>query len=246
MQTYIACPVCHKKFTIEPKQVGKKGRNVRCNECEHEWFVGLDEVKMVGKRKKKKIFSPLSPEFIKIYNKNDVVADQNPQTQYNKAANLTQKKWYHNEAIIAYQRWSWPVSLVCILVFSIVFLNLTSLSNVNIHNYPLLRSIYIKTGLASVYKEKFILADVYSKKQFIKGVPLLVIEGRIINNTYKPSYPPLLKITLKDKQHTQLYQWFLKIKPELINPQEDYIFTSRLKSPPVGLKHIEVKVEQDI
>ena len=39
---YIVCPECDAKFVINPEQIGKHGRKVKCSKCSHIWHQRLN------------------------------------------------------------------------------------------------------------------------------------------------------------------------------------------------------------
>ena len=41
----IACPICKKKFKIDPILIPIKGRDLKCGSCDHVWFHKIEEKK---------------------------------------------------------------------------------------------------------------------------------------------------------------------------------------------------------
>lgn len=40
---YVGCPNCSANFIVNPEQIGKDGRKVRCSRCTHIWYQRLNE-----------------------------------------------------------------------------------------------------------------------------------------------------------------------------------------------------------
>jgi hypothetical protein len=73
------------------------------------------------------------------------------------------------------------------------------------------------------------------------GVPILVVEGNIVNVTGKTSSVPHLRFAVRNAAHQEIYSWTAVSSRAILPPGEAVAFRSRLASPPPDAHDVMVR-----
>jgi hypothetical protein len=73
------------------------------------------------------------------------------------------------------------------------------------------------------------------------GLPVLAIQGEIVNISGRMVEVPKIRVELKDAQNKQLYQWSFALDESQLPPSARAHFITRLSSPPADARHLEVR-----
>jgi hypothetical protein len=65
-----------------------------------------------------------------------------------------------------------------------------------------------------------------------EGVPILVVEGNIVNDTSKTADVPHLRFAVRNAARQEIYSWTAAPSRTMLPPGETVAFRSRLASPP--------------
>ena len=88
--------------------------------------------------------------------------------------------------------------------------------------------------------------NVTQRRDFENGVPVLIIEGEIINVRDRATPVPALRFALRGKSGDELYAWTLEPRQRAVDPEAAMNFRTRLASPPRGANDIQVRfIERD-
>ena len=105
---------------------------------------------------------------------------------------------------------------------------------------PQLASLYSAIGLP-VNLRGVVFTDVKIGNEIHDGVPVLVIEGLIVSTTSKPVDVPRLRFALRNAAGAEVYAWTTQPPQPMLEPFETMPFRSRLASPPVEGRDIQVR-----
>ena len=106
--------------------------------------------------------------------------------------------------------------------------------------WPATAKLYEAAG-APINLVGFELAQVSYERQDENGLPVLAIKGQVVNVTDETKAIPRVRVALLDDKQKELYHWtFALAEPEL-KPKEKASFVTRLSSPPVGARDLEVR-----
>jgi hypothetical protein len=89
-------------------------------------------------------------------------------------------------------------------------------------------------------------AKVTQRRDFESGVPVLIVEGEILNVRDRPTQVPALRFSLRGKSGDELYAWTLEPRQRVIETDSAMSFRTRLASPPRGADDLQLRfIERD-
>lgn len=83
--------------------------------------------------------------------------------------------------------------------------------------------------------------NVAYEHQFENGLPVLAIYGVIVNVTNREMPVPRVWVGLRDDKQQELYHWTFAIPETLLAPAQSAEFVTRLSSPPLEARDLEVR-----
>jgi predicted Zn finger-like uncharacterized protein len=84
-------------------------------------------------------------------------------------------------------------------------------------------------------------ADVKSSQEFDAGVPVLVVDGKIVNQTNRILDVPRLRIAVRNAAGNEVYAWTALAQNPILGPRDSLPFRTRLASPPSDAKDVIVR-----
>jgi predicted Zn finger-like uncharacterized protein len=105
---------------------------------------------------------------------------------------------------------------------------------------PQTASFYRMVGL-DVNLRGLVFKDVKVTTETVEGKPVLVIEGVIVGESRKTVELPRLRFSVRDAQGAEIYAWNTVLEQTVLQPGDHASFKSRLASPPVEGKSIDVR-----
>jgi len=119
---------------------------------------------------------------------------------------------------------------------------------------PFTRYRYIAIGISSVVN-LLILVLLFTKGPLLgvdfagvttiaeqhEGVPILVVEGSVVNNTRKIVDVPRLKFVVRNAANEEIYSWTAVAPRATLPPGDAVAFRSRLASPPTDGRDVLVR-----
>jgi predicted Zn finger-like uncharacterized protein len=138
--------------------------------------------------------------------------------------------------------WHWPLSNLQsgILALLIVDAILVGWRNDVVRILPQTASFYSVLGL-SVNLRGLALDSVTTTTEQHEGVPILVVEGNVLNNTRKIVDVPRLKFVVRNSANEEIYSWTAVPPRANLPPGEAVSFRSRLASPPTDGRDVLVR-----
>ena len=83
--------------------------------------------------------------------------------------------------------------------------------------------------------------DVKSSEEFDQGVPVLVVDGKIVNLTNRIMDVPRLRIAVRNAAGHEVYAWTALAQSPILGPRDSLPFRTRLASPPSDAKDVVVR-----
>ena len=75
---------------------------------------------------------------------------------------------------------------------------------------------------------------------------VLAVTGRIVNTGKRElPVPQMVRVTLSDAGNHELYHWTFSTGATTLKPGQSLPFATRLSSPPVASRHLEVRFAKD-
>ncbi|MCE9648565.1 MAG: zinc-ribbon domain-containing protein [Parvibaculum sp.] len=79
------------------------------------------------------------------------------------------------------------------------------------------------------------------ERQSENGLPVLAIKGTVVNVSDEVKTLPRLRVGLRDAKQRELYHWTFAPPEKELKPKQSTSFTTRLSSPPVDARDLEVR-----
>jgi predicted Zn finger-like uncharacterized protein len=136
----------------------------------------------------------------------------------------------------------WPLTNLQsgILVLLIVNAILVGWRDDVVRILPQTASFYSMLGL-SVNLRGLAFDSITTTTEQHEGVPILVVEGSVVNNTRKIVDVPRLKFVVRNSANEEVYSWTAVAPRATLPPGEAVAFRSRLASPPTDGRDVLVR-----
>lgn len=79
------------------------------------------------------------------------------------------------------------------------------------------------------------------ERQSENGLPVLAVKGSVVNVSGETKALPRLRVGLRDARQHELYHWTFALPEKELQPKQSAAFTTRLSSPPVEARDLEVR-----
>ena len=106
--------------------------------------------------------------------------------------------------------------------------------------FPPAQLLYARAGIA-VNAHGLEFRNVGQQHSMIEGVRVLAIQGEIVNVGKRERAIPVIEFTLKDDKAMTVYDWRLTATTRPVKPGEVSTFVTRIASPPVTARHVEIR-----
>jgi predicted Zn finger-like uncharacterized protein len=83
--------------------------------------------------------------------------------------------------------------------------------------------------------------DVKSSEEFDQGIPVLVVDGKIVNLTNRIMDVPRLRIAVRNAAGHEVYAWTALAQSPILGPRDSLPFRTRLASPPGDARDVVVR-----
>jgi predicted Zn finger-like uncharacterized protein len=136
----------------------------------------------------------------------------------------------------------WPLSNLQSGILALIITNaiLVGWRNDVVRILPQTASFYSTLGLP-VNLRGLMLDGVTTTTEQHEGVPILVVEGSVVNNTRKIVDVPRLKFVVRNSANEEVYSWTAVAPRATLPPGEVVAFRSRLASPPTDGRDVLVR-----
>jgi predicted Zn finger-like uncharacterized protein len=136
----------------------------------------------------------------------------------------------------------WPLSNLQSGILALLIVNaiLVGWRDDVVRILPQTASFYSMLGL-SVNLRGLALDGVTTTTEQHEGVPILVVEGNVVNNTRKIVDVPRLKFVVRNALNEEVYSWTAVPPRATLPPGEAVAFRSRLASPPTDGRDVLVR-----
>jgi predicted Zn finger-like uncharacterized protein len=136
----------------------------------------------------------------------------------------------------------WPLSAMQSVVLALILLDAIVIGwrNDFVRLMPQTASFYARLGLP-VNLRGLAFDDLSTASEQHEGVPILVVEGDIINETRKIIDVPRLRFAVRNAARQELYSWTAALPRTLLSPGDAVPFKTRLASPPPDAHDVMVR-----
>ena len=109
-----------------------------------------------------------------------------------------------------------------------------------VETFPAAARLYSELGI-EVNTRGLAFHNLTYKQEFENGIPVMAIKGNIVNITEQPLVIPRVRFGLLDDAAQEIYHWNIKLTQKPLAPNETLQFSSRLASPPVAARNLQVR-----
>jgi predicted Zn finger-like uncharacterized protein len=137
----------------------------------------------------------------------------------------------------------WPLSRLQTGILALALLDtiLVGWRSDVVRALPQTASFYPLLGL-SVNLRGLVFDNVATVTEQHEGVPILVVEGNVVNTTRKNEDVPRLKFILRNAAQHEIYSWTAVPVRASLPPGEGVGFRTRLASPPADARDVVVRI----
>jgi predicted Zn finger-like uncharacterized protein len=138
--------------------------------------------------------------------------------------------------------WHWPLSNLQSGILALIITNaiLVGWRGDVVRILPQTASFYAMLGLP-VNLRGLAFDSITTTTEQHEGVPILVVEGSVVNNTRKIVDVPRLKFVVRNAANEEVYSWTAVAPRATLPPGEAVAFRSRLASPPTDGRDVLVR-----
>ena len=136
----------------------------------------------------------------------------------------------------------WPLSYLQTLILGLVIVDaiVVGWRNDFVRLLPHTAAFYALTGL-SVNLRGLDFAEVATTAEQHEGVPILVVQGNVVNSARKVVEVPRIKFIARNAARQEIYSWTVAPSRSVLSPGESLAFRSRLASPPTDAQDVLVR-----
>jgi predicted Zn finger-like uncharacterized protein len=138
--------------------------------------------------------------------------------------------------------WHWPLSNLQSGILALIITNaiLVGWRDDVVRILPQTASFYSMLGLP-VNLRGLAFDGIATTTEQHEGVPILVVEGSVVNNTRKIVDVPRLKFVVRNSANEEVYSWTAVAPRATLPPGDAVAFRSRLASPPTDGRDVLVR-----
>ena len=137
----------------------------------------------------------------------------------------------------------WPLSRLQTGIMALALLDtiLVGWRSDVVRTLPQTASFYSLLGLP-VNLRGLVFDNVATVTEQHEGVPILVVEGNVVNTTRRNEDVPRIKFILRNATHHEIYSWTAVPVRASLPPGEGVGFRTRLASPPADARDVVVRI----
>ena len=160
---------------------------------------------------------------------------------------LAAQRYPENRRWLDYLRWPLSAMQSVILVLLLLDAIVIGWRSDFVRLMPQTASFYARLGLP-VNLRGLVFDNLNTQVEQHEGVPILVVEGEIFNETRRIIDVPRLRFAVRNAARQEIYSWTAVLPRTLLSPHDAVPFRTRLASPPPDAHDVLVRfiTRQDI
>lgn len=213
----LSCPSCNSRFLVDPAALGA-GRQVRCGRCRHDWFAtppeepGSDVVLEPPPEP-----APLRPR---------------PIPPGSNLPALSQPKRRRVGAIVGWVFFLLVAGAIGAAIYK---------RDVVMAQFPASTSVFELLGLAQEQQAVLRVEDIkLARATTSDGVPVLQIEGRIVNTGAAARTVPTLRGILQDSAEREVQSWTFSAPSSRLGAGESVGFRTEVRQPAAAAARVSI------
>lgn len=213
----LSCPSCKSRFLVDPAAVGT-GRQVRCGRCKNEWFATPPEEPASALE----LEPPVEPSPIR----------PRPIPPGSNLPALPQAKKRRTGMIVGW--------LAFVLVAGGIGAAIWKRDMV-MERVPATTKAFELLGLAPEAQATVLrVEDIKVNRVSQDGVPVLLIEGRVINTSGAPRPVPTLRGILQDANEREVQSWTFTVPADRLDGGQSVVFKTEVRQPAAAAQRVSI------
>lgn len=209
----LTCPACATRYLVDPADLGRGGRHVRCARCGHVWLQNAPSE---------------APERIDL-----TAPEPTPPPPAEGPVHLPAVLSAPRErAVLA----GWAAFVLALLL---LLAGLYAFRHPITTAWPATARLYDALSLPVNARELALRGIGYERRQEGERT-VLVVRGTIVNDTGGPQEVPPLHLSLRDAASRELHHWTVPLPTRRLAAGARTRFTLRLSDPPSAAREIEI------
>jgi predicted Zn finger-like uncharacterized protein len=266
----IVCPKCDTTYRVDRVALGAEGRRVRCARCMTIWRATADDAPPMAaataprpqtaepaeavRAADASSFAPAAPagRVVIAEAPSLIPAIEAPTRPADADAGVIEPLGEDIETMAARRerrqyrrkpgrgRWRLPRLSTVVVGLAASLVALIAGRTTVVRTFPQTASLFAAIHLP-VNLRGLDFADVKSSEEFDQGVPVLVVDGRIVNLTNRILDVPRLRIAIRNAAGHEVYAWTALAQSPILGPRDSLPFRARLASPPSDARDVVVR-----
>lgn len=208
----LTCPACATRYLVDPAELGRGGRHVRCARCGHVWLQNAPSD---------------APERV------DLAAPEPAPPPADGPIHLPAVLSAPNDRAVLAGWAAFVLALVLLLAGLYAFRHPITAT------WPATARLYDALSLP-VNARDLALREIGYERREEEGGAVLVIHGTIVNDTGQLREVPPLRLSLRDPADREIRHWTVAPPTRHLAAGERTRFTVRLNDPPSAARGIEI------
>jgi predicted Zn finger-like uncharacterized protein len=237
----LTCPSCDTRYSVDGAKFPAAGRTVRCAKCSHSWHQPGETAEEAALAE-----APAAsvPEPGPAPTAGEAPAAEpfsgSPTRAYAPSAVSPEPRAPIGPRIAVVAGWAGLIAMVLLIAVAAVRYR----QDIAVI-WPQSAGVYSTLGL-HVNASGIDFRQVDYRRESEDGQVVLAVSGNIVNaGSRELPVPQTIRVTLSDASNHELYHWNFAPKVQILKPGQSVSFVTRLSSPPVAARHLEVRFAKD-
>lgn len=210
----ISCPACSTRYLVDPRALGTGGRVVRCANCSNTWHETPPEEALQGVE----LASPVLSEAAK------TEVDTEPAA----AGRVQLPVVTTSRPNISALGWAIYAAVMAVLILGGLWFTRDQV----VAYWPGFARYYEMLGISVAQTpmplDIKVSTPIYETEN---GLPTLVIQGEVVNQSKVAQQVPKLRVILRDKDHRELQSWVFSVSDKPLMPGGSVPFRTTVSQP---------------
>jgi predicted Zn finger-like uncharacterized protein len=235
----LTCPECATRYQADASQFAPDGRKVRCAKCGHVWHqaapppepeAALEDASFAAEPEAE----PEAPPTREAY-----APPPTPRVEPKPTA--APSRFSSGPPLLERLGFGVGWAVLAVLVLAIGWAGVRYRQNIA-SLWPQSSSLYAAVGMpVNTRGIEIKSGDKDAHFETENGQDVLVITGDVVNITSRELSVPPIRVSLTDADKRELYHWTFAPGVTTLNPGKSAPFRTRLPTPPVAVRHIELR-----
>jgi len=224
----LTCHECRTRYRAEVTQFPPEGRKVRCTKCGYVWHQLSPDPET-----EPLLVSPTGSAALTATPAPSQAETAETVSMSAGPPRVRRRSWAERFGLLT--GWAALVAMLC-LIGSAGFRFRQEIATL----WPQSSSMFATFGVP-VNAHGIAINDWSYRRETENGQPVMVVTGRLVNTSAHELPLPPVRVTLTDDDQRELYHWTFNPPLPTLRPGQSIGFSTRLTSPPLGARHLQLR-----